>query len=86
VRRVQTGIRGQRPALLRAYHNRRAQMAVMVVCRGVGGKGGSQILEEVSIRQWWYMRLNVRAEAEAEAEGGGSAEWLETWSRQPRSR
>jgi len=22
------------------------------------------------------------AEAEAEAEGGGSAEWLETWSRQ----
>jgi hypothetical protein len=86
VRRVQTGIRGQRPALLRAYHNRRAQMAVMVVCRAVGGKGGSRILEEVSRQQWWYMRLSVGVEAVAEAEGGGSAEWLETWSRQLLSR
>lgn len=61
-------------------------MAVMVVCRAVGGKGGSRILEDFSIQQWWYMRLSVRAEAEAEAEGGGSAEWLETWSRQLLSR
>ena len=43
-------------------------------------KGGSQILEEVGWSQWWCMRVGVVAEAE----GGGSAEWLETWSRQQR--
>lgn len=55
-------------------------MAVTVVCRGVGEKGVSLILEKVSRRQEWYMRLDDLSVAEAE--GGGSAEWLETWSRQ----
>ena len=38
------------------------------------------MLEKFGRRQWWYMRLDDLSVAEAE--GGGSAEWLETWSRQ----
>jgi hypothetical protein len=51
LRRVQMGIRGERPALLRAYHNRKAQMAVVCRWYSVGGKGESQILEQVSRAQ-----------------------------------
>jgi hypothetical protein len=64
-------IRDERPALLRAYHNRKAQMAVVCRWYSVGGKGESRILEEVS-----RARSGMRVVSMALVSGVRGAGWL----------